>query len=783
METVRALDGIIREADARPKVSSTSEKFVMIDCKTKKATPSKPWLGKVKSYLVINRNADAHTVQHQVPTIPITEIENENNRTIGLNFTCWVSCPEGSEDKVAEALFDLELNPSDKFDRLIRRWVEDFADVDQTDFIRRYFELKAELCKKIVDLARLKMGLELRVGLWLDDEATSFRQLKIETGSFLIRANDYHEQQDLKITCQLEIEPSTKIYANVYRQRVAQLKDILVREAQSFFQRNVTLEMFYDDLNQAAIVEPLKEALNEKLRREGRVLGFLHLESSVVDSAPKNFELELDVKVKVQEFPERITIKNHARMKRKNVAVYKNEGSRKLDEWLTEKLDEIIPDVLFYEKYIDLLIDFRRQDDESDATISGDDETGMTTGLKRKIKTKLSNEAQKIGYELKYLTTIPNVKPLSWLDPFTIVVEGSFETKISNFFVKVSIPVTVRLTTLEDLHVRNLLNSQEDIPELMRQKAHEITSQFIHTVDPERFYTTFSFPDADKYEGAPSIEQDLISRITKALADKFAADVISVVPKMVDTEPIVRWRELREKVCDFSVEVTPLRGGEAIPFTGKFHVKDIASDGWDKFQNRKFTLDDIRNYLEADLRAKLKTASKNELLIKGSAHLKDLHVVFDEIAIRGIREVYGVIISISMIDRDFTRLEAAMNMELNERGYSAILGAQTRRLAASSADLHAAEKKEEEIKRLTQDRLALGADAPEDEIEELENRIKAEREKLNPDLVPSIESIEQMLSPDLAGENRLLDVSKYRLLKEKENRTNADQNGQGYDNE
>ncbi len=781
MEIVRALDGIIREADTRPKVSSTYEKFVMIDCKTKKATPSKPWLGKVKSYLVINRNADAHTVQHQVPTIPITEIENENVPSIGLNLTCWISCPEGKEDKVAEALFDFELNPSDKFDRLIRRWVEDFAEVDHTDFIDRYFELKAELCKKIVELARLNMGLELRVRLALDDEATSFRQLKIDTGSFLIRANDYHEQQDLKISCQLEIESATKIYANVYRQRQAQLKDIIVREAQSFFQRNVTLEQFYDDLNQTVIVEPLKEGLNEKLKREGRVLGFLHLESSAVDSAPKNFEMELDVKVKVQEFPERIMIKNHARMKRDNVAVYKNEGSRKLDEWLTEKLNEIIPDLLFYEKYIDLLIDFRRPEDEGDT--NPDDETVEPTSLKGKIKAKLFKEARKIGYELKYLTTIPNVKPLTWLDPFTITVEGGFETKISNFFVKLSIPVTVRLTTLEDQHVRSLLNRQEDIPELMRLTAHDITSQFIHTIDPERFYTTFSFPDAVKYDGAPSIEQDLISRITRALDDKFAADVINVVPKMVDTEPIVRWRELREKVCDFSVEVTPLRGGEVIPFTGKFHVKDIASDGWDKFQNRKFMLDDIRKYLEDDLRAKLKTASKNELLIKGSTHLNDLHEIFDKIAIRGIREVYGVIISISMIDRDFTRLEAAMNMELNEREYSAILGAQSRRLAASSADLHAAEKKEEEIKRLTQDRLALGADAPEDEIDELENRIKAEREKLNPDRVPSIESIEQMLSPDLAGENQLLDVSKYRLLKSKESSTNADQNGQGYDNE
>ena len=769
METVRALDGIIRHVEARPPLPSTTEKFVTIDCKTKKTTTGRAWFRKVKSYLVVNRNADAHTVEHQVPTIEIHGIENDSG--IGLNFTCRISCPVGNEEKAAEALFDLEQNPSDKFDRLIRRWVEDFVGGDPAEFIRDYFSKKKnELCKKLVQLARSEMGLDMQIRLVLDDEETSFEQLKISTGSFLIRTNDYHEQQDLEITCQLEVEPSNKIYANVYRKREAQLKDILIREAQSFFERNVTLEQFYDDLNQAEIVGPLKTALNEKLSREGRVLGFFHMKSSATDSAPKNFELELDVTVKVQEFPERITIKNHARMKRTNVAIYKSEGSQKLDEWLTEQLNQIIPDVLFYEKYINLLIDFRRPDDDNDATPS----------LKGTIKNKLYEAAQTIGYELKYLTTIPNVKPLTWLEPFTIVVDGSFETKISNFFVKVSIPITLRLNTLDDDHVRSLLNRQEDIPELMRVTAHDVTSQFLHTVDPERFYTTFSFPDAVKYDGAPAIERDLISKVGKALKHSFASDVISIVPKMVDTEPIIRWRELRERVCDFSLEVTPLRGGEAIPFRGKFQVESIAADGWDKFQNRKFTLEDIRKYLEDDLRAKLKTASKNELMIKGSAHLKDLHEVFNEIAIKGIREVYGVIIGISMIDRDFTGLEAALNSELNARGFSAIVGAQTRRLAASSADLQAAEKKEEEIKKLTQERLDLGADAPEDEIEELENRTKAERNKLNPDLIPSIESLENILNPDLPGENRLLDVSKYRLLKESKDHS---QNGQDYDDD
>jgi len=791
METVRALDKIIRSVQSRPKVLSTSEKFVMIDCKTGKAVAARPWFGfgEVKSFLVVNENSDARMVEVKVPTIPIQEIEHDD--PIGLNFTCWVSCPEGKEEALAEALYDPELTPSDKFERVIGRWVDDFVSHDPADFISHYFAKKKTLRDYIVERARTQMGLKMQLRFALDDEDNSFGIRDIITEPFLVRAKDYHEPQDVTIECKLEIEPSTKIYANVYRKRVPALTDALVHDTQSFFERNVTLEQFYDDLNQRDIVEPLKKILNDRLRQEGRVLGFFHLKSTAIDSAPKEFELERDVEVKVQEFPEKITIKNHALMTRTDVAIYKSKGSPKLGDWLTEKLKKIIPDTLFYVKYIDLLIDFLRPDDEEDIGDDADyeyvitetaDDEDANKRLKKKIRDKLRAEARAIGYKLKYLTTIPDLKPLTWLEPFTIDAGGRFESKVSRFFVEVTIPVTVRLTTLDDKKIRNLLNRQDDIPELMRVKAHDVIGQFLHTVEPERFYTTFLYPhpDPNKYGGALAIEEDIILKIRETLDASFACEVISVVPKMVETEPITRWLELQEKVCDFSFEVTPLRGGQAIPFTGKFQVEHIAEKGWDKFQNRKFTIDDLKTYLEDSLRAALKTVSKDELLFRGSSHLKKLHTEINKMAARGIEEVYGVVISITMIDRKFTRIETAINNELGEREISSIVGAQSRRLAAIGSDSFFAEKKEEEIKKLIQERLDLGVDAPDEEIEELESRIHAERDKLNPDLIPSISSIEQMLNPDVPVEDRLLDLPQYRLLKESKN---GDQNGQEHNDE
>jgi hypothetical protein len=767
MQTVRPLDAIIRRVPARPRVVPAFEKFVMIDCKTKKATASKPWFGEVKSFVIVNRNGGDKPAEYELPTIEVSD----HDRSIGLNFKCWLTCSAGNEEKVAESLFDPEQFPEDVFERSIRQWVDQFVGDDRADFIHRYFELKSELLKKLVARARAEMGLELQLRLKLAGEEKSFGVVEVMADQALVRVKDFHEQQHLKISCQLEIEPSTKIYANVYRHRQGDLKDVLVAQARSFFEHNVTLEQFYDDLNQPAVIEPFKKVLDERLKREGRRVGFLHLSSTSSDSALKQFDFELDVKIKLQEFPEQITVKNHARMKRSNIAVYKAKGSPKLDVWLTEQLNQIIPDVLFYEKYIDLLIDFRREETEF----------GNRSSLKRTIKNRLSAEAEKIGYVLKYLTTIPNVKPLTWLDFFTINVDDKFETNISNSYVKLSIPITVRLSSLEDEKVRNRLNRLEDIPELMRRKAYDVTSQFLHTVEPERFYTTFSFPNTNKYpDHEKAIERELVERITDELQASFAAEVLSVVPKVVDTEPIIRWRELQEKVCEFAFSVTPLRGGEAIPFKGKFQVEDIAENGWYRFESRKFTLDDIRKHLEDDLRAKLKTASKEELLFKGNKHLKALQDEIEKIAVPAIQAIYGVRISLSTFDRELTEIETEMNEEIIERNRSAIVSAKYRREAAVASDKYLVEKKVEEIGILIDERQRLGVDGPKDEIAEIEKRIHKERGKLIPDRVSSIESVEQFLNPDLSGETPLIDVAQYRQLKGKESNNG---NGQGHSDE
>jgi len=770
MGPIRPLDAIIHKVPPRTKVNPPAEKLVIIDCKTKKAVAKKFWtFGELRYYLVVNTSDGENPAEYQVPVI-LPDIEND--RSLGLNVKCWISCPPGNEDKVAEALFSTEQPTTAVFEKLIKKWIDEFIDSQPADFIDRYFERKADLQLAIRREAMADAGLELQVKITLQGEDSCFAPKKVKTNSFPVRVCDYHEQQDLSLECRLVVDEDYKIRANLNRRKVDALTNVVIGRTQQFFEQRVPLERFYDDLNHASILEPLKETLDQRLSLEGRKVELLHLASTASDSAPRQFEDELKVQVKVQEYPEVVVVNNVVRMIRKDVALYKTKDSPELRPWLQKQLEQIIPDLFFYKKYINLLLEFK------DSVEDGQDKPG----LRKDIKDKLAVEAKKIGYDIKYLATSPNLKPLTWLEPFPIDVEDTFETRESKFYVKLDMHLAARLTTLEKEKVKTHLNKLEHIPTLMERKVRDVTRDYIHTVDPERFYTTFTLPDKKNYPEFESIETELTARVTEALqGEDFWADVISFVPKMMDTDVIIRWKELQEKVCDFSFKVTSLRGGEPIIYTGKFQVESIAKNSWYKFQSRKFTIDDIREHLEDVVRAKLKALSQDELLFKGLGHLAEIQSAITEIAKRGVEQLYGLDISISMIDRAHTQIEEAMNQEIIARSLSSIQLAEQKRLSGLEADLYSAQKKEEEIKMLIDERLRLGADAPDDQIAEFERRIEDERNKLTPDLISPLPDVERMLRPDLPGEVRLIEHGKFKALPaapaEEENHNYRKENG------
>ena len=201
------------------------------------------------------------------------------------------------------------------------------------------------------------------------------------------------------------------------------------------------------------------------------------------------------------------------------------------------QLKRFIPQLLFDAKYIDLLIRFKP--------------------IEIEIKKALCNEAEAIGYEIKQLITVPALEEIKLKDNFTIDTTGTFQTKLRGVPVKLNIIVITRIKNLED--IEHFLNRLQDVPKLMEESILDVTGQYLHNIDPERFYMRFNFTDVPNER---PVETDLIETITNKLTEKFTADVIGVIIKVVETEITDKLRNLQENICPFEVKIKSLFGGE-----------------------------------------------------------------------------------------------------------------------------------------------------------------------------------------------------------------------------
>jgi hypothetical protein len=744
------LDAIIQRATSRykPDKRSESEVLVIVDCKKKEALDRKPMWGDVKYFLVRN-TLDGQDPAECEPQL-ISKKDIDGDRTVTVKLKCWVSCSPGKEKRLAVALCDPNDRPSVVFERLLRRWVDEFVEDEggSADFMDGYFAepkdgetryTRERLQERLQSKALSEAGLNLQVKVRLEDEGNIHKAVDGSTGKFLVSVNGYSERQELEVNCELELDEQRKINAVVHHKKSAQLSVKVSEVTKKFFAHHVSLDQFHGGLNSRGLLDGLTDKLNDALAAEGRIVGRIFLKSDAVgkkgnddDKAPLQFGPHtVGVPVSVQEYPEKVVIGNKLLLSRRSLSLYKDNNSPKLDEWVEGKLKRIIPDVLFDAKYIDLLLDF---DDR-----------------KADIEERLRAETEVIGYTVKQLITVPDLKPLKWLDPFQIKIDSYFETRRPKFYVKLSIVIAARFQTLDEPKIRDPLNRQQDVPKLMHDDAFQMASQYLHGIEPEQFYTCFYFKNETKYPGENPVETALRNIIKDMLEGKFGAEVIEVIPKMDDTDVILNLMVLQEKPCDFSVSVTPLVGGAPIIFKGKFRVEEVDSDGWHTFLSRKFGIEDVRQHLEDDVRARLKTMDGKELLYKEKNDRELIQSVISKWAADEIREMFGLVIKVGTIDRELTMVEDGMRLEFIERDMAAVRGTAHARQIEEAADVYIRQKRLEGVKAHADELPRLGADAPDEQIAEQERRLKDERDKLKPDFITPLENVERVLRPGLPG--------------------------------
>ena len=118
---------------------------------------------------------------------------------------------------------------------------------------------------------------------------------------------------------------------------------------------------------------------------------------------------------------------------------YKRAAIEDLEKWIKNKLDKITQEIFFDYSRLRLL--------------------NKIKDVKKNIEQKLQKECSKIGYNIKYLTSLPNMDELSLKQGFKVKSQTSFKTRDSRMKIKVDIAINGKLLEFEgmDEHLINCL--------------------------------------------------------------------------------------------------------------------------------------------------------------------------------------------------------------------------------------------------------------------------------------------------------------------------------------
>lgn len=638
------LDKVIKKVPEPVKNLSSGQKLVSIDTKTGKALQNKSFLGignwlKDAEYYLVSTGTQADD-----KFIYNDKVFGAGSFSLVIEYqvSCEIENADENAEKVAEALC-LDTHPGAKLEQKIEQYVKDFIRKNRYEFLNNFPQEIEKLKQLIIDKVKTEIFLTIDVQISLDQ--SKLNPFFIESQHFPVLVKDCNEELDLELRAELIVDPKNKIKAISNYDKRSCLSDLVKEEIKHHLLSNVSLQEFYYELK-TSVYQKLKRHLDSILAEQGLQIRFLSIDTN--SSFPEEFfEIEHDVKYQLQDYSEEITIKNRLQLKSYNISYYKIAGSPSLISWSQKQLSLIIRQVLFQKKYTDILYAF--------AAIAND------------IRTKIENEAEKIGYQVDHIISVAELKETLLTREFSLEEEeGTFATKDAKVKVKLNTIIKVKIEKLE--LIQEYLNKKVDVEEFkgyMKAAIHDIISDFLHTVEPERYYLRFDTKDESYPEEEKTVAEELKSRIGDELSQKFHATVISVVIKYLDTEVSKRYEKLSKGSCPFEIEVESWQvrykqdEGEKITFKGDLQVVGVDRGSWSIFQTREASLEEIKQYFLRSLKPKLKTFTTSSLAITDADELKEMQDFVNNCANQALTEQYGLIVNVRNWDRERTKSEIA----------------------------------------------------------------------------------------------------------------------------
>jgi hypothetical protein len=737
MSQVYALDHVIRRVTPDYTTFDPAERIVILDAKRRSIVPKKPLFtfADLRYYVVQTSNNAKNFATGQINDFKLQDL----SYSLVVTLAYEVRCKPGNEMRAAVALFDEAASPGEMLERAIAEWLFDLRKMGIPELVQAYLRDKTAIEAKLEAKALSETGLDLNVRIVLNAEQ-SLNPITVTKDHLRVRMRDYQaEHQQVSFRMTLDVDDRRRANAILAYGVNSTLHEVVPREVVRFFLEEVTMETFCTNLNTGEVREALARHLDPVLAPYGRRVGGVRLEG---DAPPLNFFFQkvVNVPCRLHEYPEEVVILNEVQMILHDISRYKSASAPDLTEWLQKKLNRVIPQLLFGVKYIDVLIRF--------------------ANFEQEIKKILSTEATAIGYEIKQLITVPDLEPIRLREPTLLNASGTFELRLPNFHVSLQSIVTMRIPRLET--VEEYLNRLQNVPKLMEDAVVSLTRQYLHGVEPERFYMRFGFSEV---EGELPVEQELVGKIRERLKTDFGAEVIDVVVKVGDTDIIKRLRDLQNQICPFEVDLASLHPSETIVVQGNFQVEGVDSDGWSRFQQLTIGMTDIARLLAQHIYAQLQSAKPELIQFRDPLHQQKFETVVGGMAMRYMREQFGLIVRITNVRRSRTLIEQR-TADVMLADSNAPLEARLLALGAlETSNTAATREKLDRLELLLRDRTRLAvADGAEEELEELDRRIREAQEGLTPERVLTYGDVQHALQVKRSSDLSFDDLAKLKDL-------------------
>jgi hypothetical protein len=474
------------------------------------------------------------------------------------------------------------------------------------------------------------------------------KSLSVESDNFPVILSDFEEEIEFKFRANLSISKSEKVNAILRYEQLGELKNILQEEVRMYLRENASLYSFCYDFENS-IRKGLVAHLDKVLAYHGRRLeGFFPSPELIANlQMPEPDSIQCDVRHDIQGYGV-VVIKNtlDVEPKRQDSGKYWQEGilkyrkARVVDvrEWFRTRLEKTIHRYLFDFSYVDILLKYDPQ----------------------AIKAQLDKDAENIGYSIRLISTVPDLKPLKLrTEGFKFESSETFSTKQNSVKIKLGIDVRGKIENLES--IKDILNDpQNDVDNLIAKDVIDSIKRVLHGVEPADFYAQEGLiAYVNDYSSRDAIKDKIAKTIEASLKEKFGASS-QVALQALNTELLDLINELTGGANhNFEMLLSSTRdAGEKVLFTGLFQINGVAKDQWETFASRKPSVEDVKKSIQDCLRAWFSTLSSSTLNYTTTKGLLKLLADANSLAGPKIMQNYGLLVSIEGLEAPDTQLKA-----------------------------------------------------------------------------------------------------------------------------